>query len=228
MTKLVVALVAILSLAACGSLSMTRESPVIKKKYDFSPGIGGGYFQSPYHGDGVREAKKGGTVFGLFRYGVTDNFEVQAGGAILFFVGTSYEFRAKYKFWDQGKWLATGSAYYLGDNDTPDMSGVGYKTSGPGVSATLGYRHDPAFTYYGGVKLNDLDFKYTDSVVKNTNTDIKGIYPAGYAGVTYQYFIGEQPFETDAMFTLAAFPKSAGDSSMGIYPVGTVSFSWRH
>jgi hypothetical protein len=228
MKTLSLGFIAIFFLAGCGSLSMTRESPVIKKQYDFSPGIGGGYFQSPYHGDGVREAKKGGTVFGLFRYGVTDNFEVQAGGAILFFVGSSYEFRGKYKFWDSGKYLATASAYYLADSDTPDLSGVGYKTSGFGASATLGWRHNPAFTYYGGIKLNDLSFQYSDSVVANSGKNVKGIFPAGYAGVTYQYFIGGEPFETDAMFTLAAFPKSAGDSSFGAYPFGTVSFSWRH
>jgi hypothetical protein len=116
----------------------------------------------------------------------------------------------------------------VGDDDTPDMSGVGYKTSGFGSSVAFGYKKDPAWTYYGGLKLNDFTFQYTDSVVKNTNTDIHGIYPAGFAGVTYQYLIGGQPFETDAMVTLAEFPKSASSSSGAIYPFGTVSFSWRH
>src|SRR5579872_1892341 len=113
MKKLIALFVASVTLTACGSLSMTRETTVMKKQGDFSPSIGGSYFQSPYHGDGVRESKKGGSVFGLFRYGVTDDFELQAGGALLLFVGTSYELRAKYKWLKQDKYEVASSVYYI-------------------------------------------------------------------------------------------------------------------
>jgi hypothetical protein len=218
-----------LTLTACGTLSMTRESPVVKGRHDYSIGVGAAYLATPYQGSKVREEKKTNAAFAAVRFGITNDIEVMASGSAFLFAGSSFEMRGKWRWWQNKKYMIASSVFYVTDNETGQGSSITYATTGEGISTTAGYRYTPAITPYAGAKLAQMNFHYRDTyrtsaVDRNTG----GVVPAFYAGVTYQYFMFGVPYDTDFMITVAMLPKEIGNDTLTPYPMATLSVWWRH
>ncbi|MGZ3722144.1 MAG: hypothetical protein ACXVA9_04385 [Bdellovibrionales bacterium] len=229
MNKIIFVIIVPLLLTACGTLSMTRESPVVKKRHDFSIGAGAIYMQSPFHGSQVREEKKPNAAFGAVRFGLTDDIELMASGAALLFAGNSYEFRGKWRWFQRDKYTVASSLFYLTDNDTQQGSSITYATTGEGFSTALGYRYSPAITPYLGGKIIQLNLHYRDTYVRSAiDRNTNGTVAAVFAGVTYQYFMFGVPYDTDFMITVAMLPKEIGNDTLSPYPMATASVWWRH
>lgn len=208
---------------------MTRETPVVKQRHDFSVGAGIIGMQTLYKGPYVREEKKPNAAFGAFRFGITDEIEVMASGSAFLFAGSSFELRGKWRWFRQNKWMVASSAFYTTDNDTSQGSSITYTTNGEGISTSLGYVYTPALTGYAGGKLMQMDFRsrdvFTTRTVEKTTTATVG---AVFAGVTYQYFVFGVPYDTDFMLSVAMLPKELGNNSLTPYPMATLSVWWRH
>jgi hypothetical protein len=216
-------------LSACGTMSMTRETPVVKKRHDFSVGGGVIAMQTPYRGGSVREEKKPNAAFGAVRFGITDDIEVMGSGSAFLFAGSSFELRGKWRWLQRDKLSVATSAFFTTDNDTSQGSSVTYSTNGEGVSSAAGYAYSPAITPYAGAKIMQLNLHYRDTLVSRTiEHNTSGVIGAVFAGVTYQYFLFGVPYDMDFMLTVAMLPKEIGNDSSTPYPMATLSLWWRH
>jgi hypothetical protein len=210
-------------------MSMTRETPVVKKRHDFSVGGGVIAMQSPYHGGVVREEKKPNAAFGAIRFGITDDIEVMGSGSAFLFAGSSFELRGKWRWLQRDKWSVASSAFITTDRDTSQCSSITYSTTGEGVSSALGYAYSPALTPYAGAKIMQLNLHYRDTYTNRViEQNTTGMVGAVFAGVTYQYFMFGVPYDTDFMITVAMLPKEVGNDTLAPFPMATLSVWWRH
>lgn len=217
---------------AFSNLSNTRESPIVKKQFDFSVGAGYTYLPTPFRGGSVDDEPSPTFLFLGGRFGLFDDLEVQLGGLIVPFGYSTKELRLKWRWLHQNEWMAASSFFAFDEGGRPEASGQDYGSRGWGASTTVGYSWTPAWTSYLGAKLIDLRLEYRDTLRTGAASDVSiessSVVPSVFTGATYQFFLGPVPIDLDALIYVIPLRKDLAEDATRTELGLTLSLWWRH